>query len=85
MFFLFPIFWRIFTIYYLLNKELFENEDCYFQVQTLTKSERVMLETADNVIATKKRVEYGVHQILMEVGELIKLQNKNMNRTIIER
>lgn len=55
------------------------------EVQTLTKSERVMLETADNVIATKKRVEYGVHQILLEIGEMIKIQNKNMNRTIIER
>lgn len=40
------------------------------------------METADNVIATKKRFEYGVHQILMEVGELIKLQHKNMNKTV---
>ncbi|KAJ8712464.1 hypothetical protein PYW07_005306 [Mythimna separata] len=52
------------------------------EVQLLSKSEQVILETADNVIATKKRFEYGVHQILMEVGELIKGQHKNMNRTV---
>ncbi|KAJ8715203.1 hypothetical protein PYW08_005184 [Mythimna loreyi] len=52
------------------------------EVQLLSKSEQVILETADNVIATKKRFEYGVHQILMEVGELIKAQHKNMNKTV---
>lgn len=55
------------------------------QVQTLTKNEHVMLQTADNVIANKKRIEYGVHQILMEVGEIIKKQGKAMNTTINDR
>ncbi|CAD0202483.1 unnamed protein product [Chrysodeixis includens] len=52
------------------------------EVQLLSKSEQVILDTADNVVATRKRIEYGVHQILVEVGELIKVQNKNMNRTV---
>ncbi|XP_049875844.1 putative leucine-rich repeat-containing protein DDB_G0290503 [Pectinophora gossypiella] len=55
------------------------------EVQTLSKNEHVMLQTADNVIANKKRIEYGVHQILVEVGELIKMQGKNLNRTINDR
>ncbi|XP_047031745.1 putative leucine-rich repeat-containing protein DDB_G0290503 [Helicoverpa zea] len=52
------------------------------EVQLLSKSEQVILETADNVVATKKRFEYGVNQILMEVGELLKNQQKNMNHTV---
>ncbi|CAG9112219.1 unnamed protein product [Plutella xylostella] len=55
------------------------------EVQTLSKNEHVMLQTADNVIATKKRVEYGVHQILLEVGELVKAHGKTLNSTIHDR
>lgn len=55
------------------------------EVQTLSKNEHVMLQTADNVIATKKRIDYGVHQILLEVGELVKIQSRNLNKTINER
>lgn len=55
------------------------------EVQTLSKSEHVILQTADNVIATKKRVEYGVHQILAEVGELVKAHAKHLNKTLYER
>lgn len=52
------------------------------EVQLLSKSERMIVDTADNVVAIKKRFEYGVHQILMEVGELIKQQHKTMNKTV---
>ncbi|KAL4707868.1 hypothetical protein ACJJTC_010303 [Scirpophaga incertulas] len=55
------------------------------EVQTLTKNEIVLLQTADNVIANKKRIEYGVHQILAEVGDLVKNQGKNLNKTVFEK
>lgn len=55
------------------------------EVQLLTKNEHVLLQTADNVIATKKRIEYGVHQILAEVGDLVKNQGKTLNKTVSER
>ncbi|CAH0755928.1 unnamed protein product [Diatraea saccharalis] len=55
------------------------------EVQMITKNEHVLLQTADNVIATKKRIEYGVHQILAEVGDLVKNQGKNLNKTVSER
>lgn len=51
-------------------------------VQALGKVEKVMIQTADNVMDTKRRVEYGVHQILLEVGDLIKIHNKELNSSI---
>ncbi|XP_059048751.1 collectin-12 [Achroia grisella] len=55
------------------------------EVQTLSKSEHIILQTADNVIATRKRVEYGVHQILAEVGDLVTAHAKHLNKTLHER
>lgn len=45
----------------------------------------MLVQTADNVIATKKRIEYGVHQILAEVGELVKNQGTALNKTVNDR
>lgn len=55
------------------------------EMKTLTKSEEVILQTADNVIAAKQGIEYGVQKILIYVGDLIKTQTKTMNRTVSER
>ncbi|KAF2883355.1 hypothetical protein ILUMI_22857 [Ignelater luminosus] len=55
------------------------------EVRALGKLEQVMVQTADGVIDTKRRVEYGVHQILLEVGDLIKTHSKETNATINER
>ncbi|XP_073958345.1 uncharacterized protein [Choristoneura fumiferana] len=55
------------------------------EVQLLSKNEHVLLTTADNVLATKKRIEYGVHQILVEVGELVRAQGKTLNKTVHDR
>lgn len=44
------------------------------EVKGLGKVEQVMIQTADNVLDTKRRIEYGVHQILLEIGDLVKLQ-----------
>lgn len=47
--------------------------------------ERVLIQTADNVLDTKKRIEYGIHQILLEVNKAISLSNKDLNATIQSR
>ncbi|KAL1122060.1 hypothetical protein AAG570_003466 [Ranatra chinensis] len=54
-------------------------------VKSLSKVEKVMIQTADNVMDTKRRIEYGVQQILLEVGDLIKLQGKDINMTMNKR
>lgn len=51
------------------------------EVQALAKVEQVLIQTADNVMDTKRRIEYGVHQILLEVGDLVKAQAKDLNTT----
>uniref|UniRef100_A0A8D8SNX9 Uncharacterized protein n=2 Tax=Cacopsylla melanoneura TaxID=428564 RepID=A0A8D8SNX9_9HEMI len=55
------------------------------EVKGLVKVEEVLIQTADNVLDTKRRIEYGVHQILLETGELIKAQSKGLNDTVNER
>lgn len=55
------------------------------EVKGLAKVEQVMIQTADNVLDTKRRIEYGVHQILLEVGDLVKLQGKDLNSTVNRR
>nr|CAD7424013.1 unnamed protein product [Timema monikensis] len=55
------------------------------EVQGLAKVEQVLLQTADNVLDTKRRIEYGVHQILLEVGDLVKIQGKDLNDTVNRR
>ncbi|KAE8746213.1 hypothetical protein FOCC_FOCC007085 [Frankliniella occidentalis] len=52
------------------------------ELSALAGVERVLVQTGDNVIDAKRRVEYGVHQILLEVGTLIKQQSKDLNETL---
>ncbi|KAI5754475.1 hypothetical protein M8J77_008860 [Diaphorina citri] len=55
------------------------------EVKGLVKVEEVLIQTADNVLDTKRRIEYGTHQILVEVGDLIKTQSKDLNDTVNSR
>lgn len=55
------------------------------EIRGLSKVEQVMIQTADNVLDTKRRIEYGVHQILLEVGDLVKSQGKTLNGTVNQR
>ncbi|XP_038222272.1 uncharacterized protein LOC119839907 [Zerene cesonia] len=55
------------------------------EIQSFSKNENVMLQTADDVIATKKRIEYGVNRILLEVGESIRGQGRLLNSTLLNR
>ncbi|XP_023288663.1 centromere-associated protein E [Orussus abietinus] len=52
------------------------------ELHDLEKGQSVMVSMADHVLDTKKRVEYGVHQILLEVGDLVKGQGVNINNTL---
>lgn len=56
-----------------------------WEIQSLNKVEQLMVQTADSVLDTRRRVEYGVHQILLEVTSLIKNYGKDTNAVINER
>lgn len=55
------------------------------EVKDLSKIEQVLITTADNVMDTKRRIEYGTHQILLEVAELIAASSKETNDTVNRR
>ncbi|XP_017882230.1 paramyosin isoform X2 [Ceratina calcarata] len=55
------------------------------ELNDLEKGQSVMVSMADHVLDTKRRVEYGVHQILLEVGDLVKAQGININNTLNQR
>lgn len=58
-----------------VNQELYD----------LEKGQSVMVSMADDILDTKRGVEYGVHQILLEVGDLVKAQGVNINNTLNQR
>ncbi|RZC40229.1 paramyosin, partial [Asbolus verrucosus] len=55
------------------------------EIENLGRVEQVMVQTADGVLDTKRRVEYGVHQIIAEMQQLIKASSKDVNAAISER
>ncbi|XP_043513208.1 paramyosin isoform X4 [Frieseomelitta varia] len=55
------------------------------ELNDLEKGQSVIVSMADHVLDTKRRVEYGVHQILLEVGDLVKAQGTNINNTLNQR
>jgi len=60
-------------------------EELLKEVRRSGQVESVLIQTADNVMDTKRRIEYGVHQILLEVGDLVKLHAKELNATMNKR
>lgn len=60
-------------------------EELLKEVKRSGQVESVLIQTADNVMDTKRRIEYGVHQILLEVGDLVKLHAKELNATMNKR
>lgn len=55
------------------------------EIESLSKVEELMVQTADSVLDTRRRVEYGTHQVLLEVGNLIKNYGQETNSVINER
>lgn len=54
-------------------------------VESLKELEKMMLKTADNVLDTKRRVEFGIHQIVLEVSEAVKDSSKELNSSLAKR
>lgn len=52
------------------------------EVKTLSDVEKVLVQTADNVLDTKRRIEYSTHQILMEVTAHVNDRSKELNESI---
>lgn len=51
----------------------------------LSKIEQVLIQTADNVLDIKRRIEYGSHEVILEVADLMKEQNKELNNSVNKR
>lgn len=49
------------------------------ELKGLSKVEKVLLDTADSVMDTKKKIEFGVKQIMYKIGELVKLSGGKMD------
>uniref|UniRef100_A0A1B0DJA5 Uncharacterized protein n=2 Tax=Phlebotomus papatasi TaxID=29031 RepID=A0A1B0DJA5_PHLPP len=54
-------------------------------VAAFAKIEKMLLQTADSVLDTKRKVELGVHQIAQQVGEIVANSNGDLNDTLIKR
>uniref|UniRef100_A0A7G3ASU4 Putative paramyosin pediculus us corporis n=1 Tax=Lutzomyia longipalpis TaxID=7200 RepID=A0A7G3ASU4_LUTLO len=54
-------------------------------VTALAKIDKMLLQTADSVLDTKRKVELGVHQIAQQVGEIVANSNGDLNETLIKR
>lgn len=52
------------------------------EVKTLSDVEKVLVQTADNVLDTKRRIEYSTHQILMEVTAQVNDRSKELNESM---
>ena len=49
------------------------------EIKGLSNVEKVLLDTADSVMDTKKKMEFGVQQIIFKIGELVKVSGGNMD------
>lgn len=52
--------------------------------EAFAKLEKIMLDTSNNVLETKRRFEYGIHQIIIEVGDVMKTANSSMQKRLNE-
>jgi len=55
------------------------------EIGNLSKIERVLVTTGDNILDLKRRVEYGIHQILLEVNDLVKESTTGINGSFNKR
>lgn len=58
--------------------------DISSKIDGITTLEKIMLDTSNNVLETKRRFEYGIHQIVLEVSEVMKLANTSMQKRLNE-
>ena len=55
------------TIYSIRNR-IHSSRDLTKEIRGLSNVEQVLLDTADSVMDTKRKVEFGVQQIIFKVG-----------------
>ncbi|XP_042869402.1 golgin subfamily A member 3-like [Penaeus japonicus] len=52
------------------------------EINSLRKVEQVMINTADAVLDTKRSIEYGIQQIIFELGDIVKNSGHTINSTL---
>lgn len=52
------------------------------EINSLKKVEQVMIHTADSVLDTKRSIEFGIQQIILELGEIVKSSGSTINSTL---
>lgn len=52
------------------------------EIGSLKKVEQVMINTADSVLDTKRSIEFGIQQIILELGEIVKNSGSTINSTL---
>merc|ERR1712223_140716 len=67
-----------------MAESLFDRVDSGYKeledkIKGLTNVEKVLLDTADAVMDTKRKIEFGVQQIIFKVSELIELSGRPMD------
>merc|ERR1711931_198402 len=67
-----------------MAESLFERVDNGYkeledEIKGLANVEKVLLDTADSVMDTKKKLEFGVQQIIFKVGELVEVSGGQMD------
>merc|ERR1712072_333726 len=67
-----------------MAESLFERVDSGYkelenEIKGLANVEQVLLDTADSVMDTKRKIEFGVQQIIFKVSELIELSGGEMD------
>merc|ERR550519_2261367 len=70
-----------------MAESLFERVDSGYQeledeIKGLANVEQVLLDTADSVMDTKRKIEFGVQQIIFKVSELIELSGGEMDDSL---
>lgn len=51
-------------------------------VAALAKLEKILLETGDNVLSIKRGMEFNVHAVTLEIGDIVKTSGKEVNSTL---
>ncbi|KAK8752984.1 hypothetical protein OTU49_001792 [Cherax quadricarinatus] len=66
-----------------LQQTVLENySDLSAEISSLKRVEQVMINTADSVLDTKRSIEFGIQQIILELGEIVKNSGSNINSTL---
>lgn len=66
-----------------LHNTVLENySELSSEINSLKKVEQVMIHTADSVLDTKRSIEFGIQQIIVELSEIVKSSGSTINSTL---